>query len=266
MRPVDSCPACRGAVAAWHGPGSGMVYCPSCDVAVRDPMPDAAELDELYRRHYGEDRIARGETDMETPGFVLDRYASFLARRFLPASPRLVEIGASTGYLANRLRELGFEVEGVELSARARARAHAQYGLSFHDSVAALPRDSFDLLVAIEVIEHFPDPWRALSEWRSMLAPGGWVFITTPNRGGLTARLQKARWREAAKPYHLVLFSRRGLKTALERAGFENPRALRFGPITSADPMHRMLHRSLQLFDLYGGLRVVAARPRETGG
>jgi SAM-dependent methyltransferase len=63
-------------------------------------------------------------------------------------------------------------------------------GLPFDDA-------SFDAVYAGEIIEHVEDPMAALAEWNRVLAPGGTLIITTPNRERLLARANRA-----AMPVH----------------------------------------------------------------
>jgi hypothetical protein len=60
---------------------------------------------------------------------------------------------------------------------------------------------------------------RHLTECHRVLREGGALLLTTPNFGSLSRRLLGPRWR-VVDPEHLVLFTSRGLRTALERAGF----------------------------------------------
>jgi hypothetical protein len=56
-----------------------------------------------------------------------------------------------------------------------------------------------------------------------VLREGGILLLTTPNFGSLSRRLLADRWR-IVDPEHLVLFTDRGLRLALGRAGFRPQR------------------------------------------
>jgi SAM-dependent methyltransferase len=77
---------------------------------------------------------------------------------------------------------------------------------------------SFDVVTAIEVLEHAADPLKELRRIRSLLKPGGLFFYTTGNaeahRGALLS------WRYFVPEIHISLFEPRTLALALERAGF----------------------------------------------
>ncbi len=45
-----------------------------------------------------------------------------------------------------------------------------------------LPDESQDFVVSAHVIEHFPDPIKALKEWYRLIRPGGYIFMIVPNK------------------------------------------------------------------------------------
>lgn len=45
-----------------------------------------------------------------------------------------------------------------------------------------LPDNSQDFVVSAHVIEHFPDPIKALREWYRLIRPGGYIFMIVPHK------------------------------------------------------------------------------------
>lgn len=86
---------------------------------------------------------------------------------------------------------------------------------------ADLPWDdaSFDVVYAGEIIEHMPDPASALSEWRRVLAPGGTLILSTPNRDRLLARANNREM--PVHPEHVREMNLPELEAALTSRGFE---------------------------------------------
>jgi SAM-dependent methyltransferase len=74
-----------------------------------------------------------------------------------------------------------------------------------------LPDASFASLLAVQSIEHVPDPERALAEARRVLEPGGMAIFVTPNR--LTFGLPD----EIIDPYHEVEYDEHELRAVCER-------------------------------------------------
>lgn len=134
-----------------------------------------------------------------TPGrFVPDEMrgelveAEHLLRYWAAASlapgRRVLDAGCGVGYGAALIAEHGARsVDAVDVAEAvveaARARFEDAAGFAVAD-VRALPfpDDSFDLVVCFEVIEHIEEQPRAFAEFHRVLAPGGVLAVSSPNR------------------------------------------------------------------------------------
>lgn len=235
--------------------------CCECGLVMRVPMPTAAELDAIYDSLYGEDSIAHGKTSQESGDYALEQYAGYLTRHVLTPGCRVLDHGCGSGHLVELLRRRGFVVEGAEASEGARKFCREHRGIELHESVDGFAERSFDFITMIEVIEHLTDPHGVLVALLRLLRPGGRLFVTTPNRRGLRARLDGGNWREARKKFHVVLFDERSLRATLRLAGFASLTRVRFPPVQRPDHVRRMVMRAQQLLNLGGTLCFQAARP-----
>lgn len=103
---------------------------------------------------------------------------------------RLLDIGCGGGLLCEPMTRLGFQVTGVDASARniGTARTHAEaQGLAIDyrcDTAEALAAagERFDLVLNMEVIEHVAEPGQFLRDTAGLLAPGGAMIVATLNR------------------------------------------------------------------------------------
>ncbi|MEZ6066720.1 MAG: class I SAM-dependent methyltransferase [Planctomycetaceae bacterium] len=106
------------------------------------------------------------------------------------AGQRVLEIGCGDGTGTMRLHQSGaMEMVGVDVEPSAIDRASrlaAETGPKFLQvGACGLPFDAhrFDVVVALETIEHVREHRELLQETTRVLTPGGCVLISTPNRG-----------------------------------------------------------------------------------
>ena len=100
-----------------------------------------------------------------------------------------LDVGCGAGLLAEPLARLGAAVTAIDPAADliAAARDHAAgQGLDIDYRVAAVEtiEGAFDLITAMEVIEHTADPQQFLNSIAQRLARGGLLILSTPNATG----------------------------------------------------------------------------------
>ena len=104
------------------------------------------------------------------------------------AGKSALDIGCGAGLVCEPLARLGADVTGVDAAAEnvAAAAAHAEgVGLDIRymaGELASLDIGNFDLVTAMEVIEHVADKRAFLADVVASLAPGGLLVLSTPNR------------------------------------------------------------------------------------
>lgn len=103
------------------------------------------------------------------------------------AGKSALDVGCGAGLLAEPLARMGATVTGLdaapELIAAARAHAEGQ-GLAIDYRAMGVEdlTGQFDLVTAMEVVEHVADPRAFLATLADRLAPGGLLIVSTPNR------------------------------------------------------------------------------------
>nr|WP_315735250.1 bifunctional 2-polyprenyl-6-hydroxyphenol methylase/3-demethylubiquinol 3-O-methyltransferase UbiG [Bradyrhizobium sp. SZCCHNR1093] len=102
---------------------------------------------------------------------------------------RMLDIGCGAGLLCEPFTRLGAQVVGVDPSVSniAAARLHAEKGhLSIDYRCTTIeemdPRERFDIVLAMEVVEHVTDVGAFLGRCAAVLKPGGMMVVSTLNR------------------------------------------------------------------------------------
>jgi ubiquinone/menaquinone biosynthesis C-methylase UbiE len=125
---------------------------------------------------------------------------------------RILDCGVGNGSLSVALDNIltgPVEYHGIDTSAEMLVQASSKMrhaGLRAHlkqADILSLPYDdqSFDVVMAAHVLEHLPEPQRALTEMVRVLRPGGMVFVCV-TRHSLFGALVQLLWRTWAITEH----------------------------------------------------------------
>jgi SAM-dependent methyltransferase len=99
---------------------------------------------------------------------------------------RVIDMACGEGYGSEVLARGAASVVGVDANPDAHEHARLRYtrqNLTFERGVVENHGEAgaFDAVVFLQTIEHVQDPVAALRHFRSLLAPGGTVYVSTPN-------------------------------------------------------------------------------------
>jgi SAM-dependent methyltransferase len=102
---------------------------------------------------------------------------------------RALEVGPGSGVYLRLLSDIAETVVASDIEAAFLERARAISAMRSNIEVVlddivetALEDGAFDLVLCSEVIEHIPDPGRALASIHRILRPGGRLVLSTPHR------------------------------------------------------------------------------------
>jgi 2-polyprenyl-3-methyl-5-hydroxy-6-metoxy-1,4-benzoquinol methylase len=149
----------------------------------------------------------------------------------VPDGVKVLDVGCSTGYLAEQLVARGCSVTGIELDQRAARRAErfCQQVIVGDLEQTDLPPETadFDIVLCGDILEHLRNPARALAKLRPVLRPQGRLVLSTPNIANWAIRVSLAAGRfdygerGILDRTHTHLFTRKALLQCLASAGFE---------------------------------------------
>lgn len=158
-------------------------------------METTNEINNSFYNEYGEkwysafdDPIAllRAENKAMFP-WIVNKLRTVLGNR-----GKILDVGCGGGFLSNQLARQGYSVTGVDLSPESLSVAHKHdvtgsvkyqvadaYKLPFEN-------ESFDVVTAMDFLEHVERPQDVISEFSRVLRPGGIFFYHTFNRNILS--------------------------------------------------------------------------------
>ena len=167
-------------------------------------------------------------------------------RELLPSEGRCMDIGCGTGYMTERIADLGFDVTGIDSSetlihmARERIgeRDNMRLFVSGVQEIASFGQ--FETLVCLDVLEHLQDDNAALRHLFAACCSGGKLIISVPALPGLFGRRD-------AQLGHFRRYMRQELVDKVNRAGFQTIQCKYWNMIGA--PVYwfseRMLHQSI---------------------
>ncbi len=211
--------------------GSDYLRCRDCGTVVyRFPVDAGGDDsgfygDRYWRRHVPEvlglpGLEERARSDLpERAVFQLVKILEYAA-----PGGRVLELGCGAGSLAYLLCQAGFDAEGLELGPAAVELARGHFGLEVHHGPLESQDDPgpWDAIVAVDVLEHLPDPLATMTLCARRLAAGGRLFLQTP-----CYRQEGAEWQMLLPREHLHLFTEASVERLLRAAGFT---AIEVGP------------------------------------
>ena len=230
MVPCRVCGAATRRVGPVSGKYSARDYelrrCDVCGFAfIADPWTDFERIyDDRYYDGRGADPLVDYRFELTEPDRTIRQYewrgVTRLVEHLLGGLDRVrwLDFGCGNGGLVRYVNErtgaraCGFEDGSIAAEAR-------RLGIPIVSSGAlATHAASFDVVTAIEVIEHTIDPLAELRAIRKLLRSGGLLFLTTGNAEPFASRL--LRWPYIVPEIHVSFFEPRTLEYAFGKCAF----------------------------------------------
>lgn len=239
--PLSRCPACRNesieraTFVSEKGflcePGYAHSRCRGCATVFVDPQPSERALGAFYRSRRMEGRLERTMAQ-DSAKRVLDpsRREYFWSQRVEPIRRRLrpgarvFDAGCGVGAFVRAMREEGFDCAGSDVSSASIAAGRTVLGLPpgalFRGHVDEIPGSGYDLISGWTIIEHLREPEAFVRRVARKLAPRGYLIVEFPTVDSLMFERLGKDFYWVMPPYHLHLFSLKGMRALLKRQGF----------------------------------------------
>ncbi len=130
-------------------------------------------------------------------GILIERTISGLHDSLIPELPQfncsisVLDVGCGTGAWLDKLGKIGFSnLHGIDLDTKQFQTDRATVSRVNLDSDNLNFDSQFDLITAIEIIEHLENPGRIFNFVENNLKPDGYFLLTTPNIHSISCRLK----------------------------------------------------------------------------
>ena len=175
---------------------------------------------------------------------------------------RVIDMACGEGYGSEVLARGAAAVVGVDANPDAHEHARLRYtrqNLSFERGMVENHGElgSYDAVVFLQTIEHVQDPTAVLRHFRSLLAPGGVVYVTTPN----VLTLAPPGAAKSGNPWHIKEYRApefeqlcRGVFGQVRMLGLFHARKLRLHELALAcgwDAVHARLRITTPFYDRF---------------
>lgn len=191
-------------------PASGLYRCAACSLAFRHPVLGPSAYDALYGR--SDTDAWPGASERADWALIED----YLARK-LPTGGSVLDFGCHTGGLLQRIGSR-YARTGVEISEAAARVAREKTGVEVYADIESIPAGNrFDMVAAVDVVEHFADPGRVIAALLGLVRPGGALIVTTGDADAWLWRITGPRWWYCYYPEHVAFISERWIRDLLRR-------------------------------------------------
>ena len=135
---------------------------------------------------------------------------------------RLFDLGAGWGHFMLAGKELGYQVEGIEIAEQPYRYCVEDLKLPVRhiDFFEMNESEKFDVVTMWDVLEHIDQADRFLQKCARITASGGYLFLQVPQIDSYVARKQGTDWKMMGLD-HVNYFSKDTIRRILERNGYE---------------------------------------------
>jgi 2-polyprenyl-3-methyl-5-hydroxy-6-metoxy-1,4-benzoquinol methylase/DNA-directed RNA polymerase subunit RPC12/RpoP len=190
-----------------------------------------------YIDHYEKDAYTSDYFAKRDPGteHIERRTREYIAAQVKGNAGRILDVGCGKAWVAQLFCPAGFDVVSMDISIRNTSKALKKFPFDHHSAIVAdafhLPfrKNTFDFIIASEIIEHVHDPKTFILNLFSILKPGGKLIITTPYK----EKIQYSLCIHCNKPTpvhaHLHSFDEEILKSLYENCDLQSWKSILFG-------------------------------------
>jgi 2-polyprenyl-3-methyl-5-hydroxy-6-metoxy-1,4-benzoquinol methylase len=219
--------------------------CQNCDIVYRLYKKNGNHYINKIKQHYSkvdpEVNVAESRKKLYEKFFNDVDHFNFQGRKIL-------DVGCGYGYFLNLARKRRWKINGIEIAEELAEKGKYEYGIDIqclNFEKAHHHGNQYDVVTLWNVVDAMEEPARCIDKINDLLAPGGMLFIRTPNASfhvflhKVTKLLERLRlvWILPRQSFlfHRYTFSQKALSWLLINKGFRTV-IIKNSPPTSKDP------------------------------
>lgn len=191
--------------------------CKSCFSVYARDIPEKEILEEYYNVYYGEDNL-------NIPNFVAIKLGKQIKNfeQFRSNINSILDIGYGAGIFLHEAQKKGWKCSGSEYSPESiRIGVNSGWNVHLGDLDEKVLLGPYDVVTAIEVLEHVSRPETIVQEAKSRLRVGGAFYGTTPNANSINLKMLGEKWSVLSYPEHQVLLSKKSIRYLMKQNGMK---------------------------------------------
>jgi SAM-dependent methyltransferase len=193
------------------------VECTACSLVQQHPLP--ADVSALYKDY----PVHSSRSAFQRLARRIFQHQVYFQTAPGSGHQTLLDYGCGDGTFLREVQKrfgtvCGFEPGGAHADALSEQLNAPVY--SSIEKLCAERARKLDIITAHYVLEHVNDLCGAFGTFKTLLKPGGLLYIAVPNIRSWEARLFKPRWHGLDAPRHLVFPEAVHFKTLAEKYGF----------------------------------------------
>jgi 2-polyprenyl-3-methyl-5-hydroxy-6-metoxy-1,4-benzoquinol methylase len=131
-----------------------------------------------------------GIQEMAAYGLHSDVYT--MLSPYLKKGMRILDFGCGQGAFSQRLVDKGMIVDACDINTeQIKAKVNRKFTFDLNKEIKPDSfSDKYDMLIALEILEHLHNPWKYLNDSLTLLNDGGIIVLSTPNISNFISRLR----------------------------------------------------------------------------
>lgn len=134
----------------------------------------------------------------------------------------ILDVGCAYGFMLERFpkrfKKYGLDISKHAISEAKKRNPDAKFKIGGAEDPFPYPKNSFDIVLSNDLIEHVEHPQKVLKNIMTVLKPGGILYINTPNLNWIRRTFVAFADR---KEHHISLFHHDELYELLKKQGFK---------------------------------------------